>query len=1082
MSTDRENSSSLVEIESDSFFTLLSSEEQYASYIKKKIKVLDDVYNKISEDEAREKFFDIVHDFMVFGSAHNLKILNPIEFIKRYDALIPKDKLIDVYFSLNNYDLALEFIKLKKEELKECFKKYYIAPFEYESTDDYPLSDFEYEMIAERIFGPNCEKRKVYSLAGCYKETELKILLYRYFKDEAAFIFCNEEKNDIPLYGFCSNLEWESSEEILADLYQKGQYETIQKILRKSLSYRSNFISHLENKVPFNDFKFYGLIFLELIPKLDHFIPVHLNLSPMKEQEDFIRGNIKANSIPSDDIFSNAFIANLNFLKELPKKDLRDHPLYKQEFEVYFSFCRSFYNFDCDKYEFIFRRLFNRLIEGNSLFEMMRITNIEGLYHYYKTDEVVQFNTSNKISIDQIKSYITKQYFELKNILIKYYDNAERKSDFLLSVDFLTNSLDDSFSVNTIFLLSAFGFSHSKKMLDAGLNIITMQKIANYKYKNDEDRKKFLDIILKDLHTLSENKGSIDIILKIFSHLREENYQNITLKKIVKRVKSFEYALLPNVECLKDNLLLLDLVSKGEPIDNKIEGVKLYNDYRLREKSSIPDIFGTYQGLDYTTVDMHSPEIVSNGIGNYLYPDNKIGSSCLTPAGKAASCLFHGAINPHGRFFKVTIGGKIVAYSWLWRAGDVLCFDNIEITDKALEIPDYEKTIMDIYMKATDEFVKISTKEEARPIKVVICGKNKIDMLNKPFEQLKKVTDYHIDNFKPNNSTNLYLDDSKDTQYVLYGNLGEKINTEDVDYFYQYQSQGFTRFDEWSDEYLNKLINSIYFDYCLFNNKKYKYLSNKYVSGFIGEDWMIGYKEDGSYDLFYRTINERISKEIYDQLSINIASLVKKPLIITHNYEGLDYLLNTDNYEINRGELKEYLNSVRKTLTTITPEDYFHTPHSMDNFGHIIYDGAITSSSFGQHKGGSGTNGSHFICVASLNSDLFASLSGSEGFILDQNICAFPTEFQLQARSTSSVFRDSRYPIRVDGGKGELHVLDSIELNKVKGILVNAENAENLSKILYMLEEKELCTPLLIDSEKFYTLDKDALKRLIKLK
>lgn len=38
MSTDRENSSSLVEIESDSFFTLLSSEEQYASYIKKRLK------------------------------------------------------------------------------------------------------------------------------------------------------------------------------------------------------------------------------------------------------------------------------------------------------------------------------------------------------------------------------------------------------------------------------------------------------------------------------------------------------------------------------------------------------------------------------------------------------------------------------------------------------------------------------------------------------------------------------------------------------------------------------------------------------------------------------------------------------------------------------------------------------------------------------------------------------------------------------------------------------------------------------------------------------------------------------------
>lgn len=438
--------------------------------------------------------------------------------------------------------------------------------------------------------------------------------------------------------------------------------------------------------------------------------------------------------------------------------------------------------------------------------------------------------------------------------------------------------------------------------------------IAKLKYKDEEEKREFLNIILNDADPLIENSSSLDIIFKIFRHLREEKYFNITMKKIVKRIKSFEYALLPNVECIKDNLLLLDLVSKGEPVENKIEGIKLYNDYRLREKSSIPDIKGHYQNINYETVDMHSPEIISNGIGNYLYPDNKVGSSCLTPAGKAASCMHHGAINSHGRFFKVTVDDCIVAYSWVWRAGDVLCFDNIEITDEALKVSDYENVIMNIYLKATEEFIKISKQEEKHPIKVVICGKNKIDMLNKPFEQLEKVTDYEMDNFKPNNSENLYLEDSKDTQYILYGDLTESLNTEDTDYFYQYKRGPVKRFSSFSTEQLEKLINSIYFDYCLFTNKKYQPIKDRYVDGFVTDDWMVGYKDDGTYDLFYRTVNENIKASISSYLNINVDSLVKKPFVITHNYEGLDYLLDKNNYEINSSDLKDYLKSIRKNL------------------------------------------------------------------------------------------------------------------------------------------------------------------------
>ncbi len=1058
----------------DSYFSFLSSEKNYSKYIRNKMNMLDKKYVSMREEEARENFFDIIHDFQVFGSQHNLAILNPLDFIKKYESLIPEDKLIDVYFSLNHYDSALEFIQLKKDELKKCFKKHYISFYEHESTDDYPISDIEYQLIADRYYKEDVFKKKVYSLAGCYKEKELKILLYRYFKDDISFVFYSEEKYKIPLYGFCHNVKWVTLEEIFADLYEKGELELIKTIIQDAISYDTDFSPNFTNKYPFNSYQFYGPIFFELIKRFKKANSLTDYIGLIKKQEQFIIDNINPSVIPATSVLSNEFFANLKYLHTLPKKDVRNHPLYNKLLDIYLSFCRSTYPFDVDKYIFIFKRLFNRLIEGQSLLDMVQITTLESLFHYFKTNEIIQFKGSPKVTLDNINSYVTKQYMEIKQMIL---DQTDEES----VVSYLIHNPKDRCAINAIYLISSFGYENCKKLLQHGISDEVLIRISKIKYKDEEERIVFLNFILKDPHAFKENENNLNLIFKIFKHLKEENYPNMTMKKIIKRINSFEYALLPNVACLKNNLLLLDLVSKGEPIDNKIEGIKLYNDYRLREYSSIPDVCGSYQNLTYETVNMRSPEIISNGIGNYLYPDSK-GSSCLTPAGKAASCLFHGAINPHGRFFKVMLNDKIVAYSWLWRAGELLCFDNIEITDEALKIPNHENVIMNLYLKATEEFIKTSTREEKQPLKVVICGKNKIDMLNKPFEQLRKVTDYHIANFKPNNSENLYLDDSKDTQYVLYGDLTKSIDTSDTKHFYTYKPKKITRFDDWSEEHLQSLINSIYFDYCLFTNKKYTPLINKYVDGFIGEDWMIGYKEDGSYDLFYRTINEGISNSISSYLSINVESLIKKTNIITHNYEGLDYLLNKENYEIDKDTLKEYLTNVREVFSQISPEDYYHTPRSIKNFGHIVYDGAITSSSFGHHDGGGGTNGSHFICIASLSSDLFKGLSHSEGFVLDQNLCAFQTAFKLQQTSSFASFRDSRYPIRTEGGSGELQVLDYIELSKAKGVLVNEYSSENLAKILYILDKKEVNLPLLIENNGFYIIDKSELKRLIKLK
>ena len=169
-------------------------------------------------------------------------------------------------------------------------------------------------------------------------------------------------------------------------------------------------------------------------------------------------------------------------------------------------------------------------------------------------------------------------------------------------------------------------------------------------------------------------------------------------------------------------------------------------------------------------VEMHSEEIISNGIEKYIVKDKLI-SSCLTPAGKASSCLRHGAINPNGRFFKVTYQNKIVAYSWVWRQGEVLCFDNIEVTDNSYKLDNPEYIIYTAYKKAADAIRKVTNEKEDSGIKLVIIGRNDIDISNSFIDKLESVSDYTESLFKPNSKDNLYLEDSSKKQLILSGKI-----------------------------------------------------------------------------------------------------------------------------------------------------------------------------------------------------------------------------------------------------------------------------------------------------------------------
>ena len=266
--------------------------------------------------------------------------------------------------------------------------------------------------------------------------------------------------------------------------------------------------------------------------------------------------------------------------------------------------------------------------------------------------------------------------------------------------------------------LNILGYDLTKKIINKDFTKLTYittslnQKPTDY---IEKIKPLLLDII--DISTTKE-EYTINAFFTCFDLLYEQKNTKIKFMRIKNMVDSIAYALFPNNYNIENNLEKLNFVHKGMPLSEKVEGIKLYNSYRFRLYSSIPDIKGKVNNCEYEMVDMHSEDIISNGIEKYIVKDKLI-SSCLTPAGKASSCLRHGAVNQHGRFFKVTYNDNIVAYSWVWRTGEVLCFDNIEVTENSYKLDNPEYVIYTAYKNAAETIRKITSSKENNGIKLV---------------------------------------------------------------------------------------------------------------------------------------------------------------------------------------------------------------------------------------------------------------------------------------------------------------------------------------------------------------------------
>ena len=143
---------------------------------------------------------------------------------------------------------------------------------------------------------------------------------------------------------------------------------------------------------------------------------------------------------------------------------------------------------------------------------------------------------------------------------------------------------------------------------------------------------------------------------------------------------------------------------------------QIYNYGKQRTFSSIPRIEQSAEKTSgrYTYETLRLDDPLAMAIGTLT-------DCCQELNNCAEVCMEHSMVDKNGRVFVIKDEqGNIVAQSWVWRNKDVLCFDNIEIPDKAFaravkEHPDlgrkgFTDEVFEIYKQAAHDLIEVDEK------------------------------------------------------------------------------------------------------------------------------------------------------------------------------------------------------------------------------------------------------------------------------------------------------------------------------------------------------------------------------------
>lgn len=216
----------------------------------------------------------------------------------------------------------------------------------------------------------------------------------------------------------------------------------------------------------------------------------------------------------------------------------------------------------------------------------------------------------------------------------------------------------------------------------------------------------FREFLLKNIDEILANPDYMTYVAAIqkqFTQIKIDNSNRaLTLKLAVDYVQSNKYI---NVEIGNEELARVSAIA-GYTQNDFDTLQQIFNYGKLRTFSSIPRISSSNNEYTYEITRLMDAFPIAAGTL----------SDCCQEIGNCAELdMEHSMTSKHGRLFVIRDElGKISAQSWVWRNQNVLCFDNVEVPDRAFERAEKEKhlskaefakIIFDIYVKAAEELI-----------------------------------------------------------------------------------------------------------------------------------------------------------------------------------------------------------------------------------------------------------------------------------------------------------------------------------------------------------------------------------------
>ncbi len=321
---------------------------------------------------------------------------------------------------------------------------------------------------------------------------------------------------------------------------------------------------------------------------------------------------------------------------------------------------------------------------------------------------------------------------------------------------------------------------------------------------------------------------------------------NVSLSELVTIVKENN---------LKNSTITPDLIELIPIVQRIGQSEKLLNTYREMKKrtvSSIPKVQGKIDKYTYEVCDLQDINQLTVGYDTHC---------CFTFGGASENSLIDGCTNSQSRIFIIRENGKLAAQSWIWRNGNVVCFDNIEVKGIMSKL---DPRIWKTYQKAAQEMVNISAQQEPnQKIELVSVGTGYSDVKLAGEKLLPDQT------LKPLNK-GLYTDAANQVLLAKSPNF-QKVNSYEAECHYQDErkkpliiepQQSLTPLDN-----IANYINAI--NYAALNSRTYKEFNiNNYTYITLGQDWYIALTNDGKIEQQIYSFDNRSKAEMKDNLEL----------------------------------------------------------------------------------------------------------------------------------------------------------------------------------------------------------------------